>query len=116
MIMALGQNHRVLWIHENDAIKEGEPYKSDELVLVVDKEISIPEVPYDEYMYIHIWNPDTKEIYLERGTKKEVSHEEVTKQTHIGVAEVSGDNLTNMDLLMMILDNQQKIMTHLGIK
>lgn len=116
MIVAVNPDLSVRWIHEDTSIKEQGPYVLDPCVMVVQKNLYLLTGPKDGYEYINMWNPETQEIYVVRGNPLEVPHEQITKQTHSGVAEVSDDNLTNMDLLMMILDNQQKIMTHLGIK
>lgn len=94
----------------------------------------------DSFKYDYFYNSAIKEIT--RQLKKDIPIKELTQEerlkviqaatkqtsedvlmstdlnmlTQDSVKQASGDTLMNMDLLNMILDQQNKIITHLGIK
>lgn len=55
-------------------------------------------------------------ILEENQVDRELTHEEVTKQTFKGVETTSFDNLINMDMLLGLDDKLNKIMENLGLE
>lgn len=115
MIVCINDNKQVLWLHDDDEVKQLPQYINDDNVFIVDKEIKFPTLPDEEYNYTYVWNDDTQDIELVQGKKIEVPHEEVTKQTYSTVEVSSYDNLTNMDMLIGIDEKLNMIMEHLGL-
>ena len=115
MIVCIDDNKRVLWLHDDNEIKQLPEYINDDNVFIVDKELSFKSFPNDGYRYTHVWNDETQEIEHLRGEKIEVSHEEVTKQMHSAVETTSFDNLINMDMLLALDEKLNAIMKHLGL-
>lgn len=115
MIVCIDDNKRVLWLHDDNEVKQLPEYVNDDNVLVVDKELYFKTFPNDGYKYTNVWNSETQEIEHLRGQKIKISHEEVTNQMHNEIGIASSDNLINMDMLLAIDEKLNAIMEHLKL-
>lgn len=81
MVVFLSHDGQVRGLHDDDNVKQFSQYIDDELVIVVNKQLSFPDLPEERYIYRYMWNYDTQEIYIEKGELIPTSYEVVTKQT-----------------------------------
>lgn len=115
MIICLGNDNEVLWLHDDDTVKEQEQYIDDDSVIVVDAELSFPYPPDDGYRYVPRYDEGKKEIYLEKMEKIKLPQYDLTEKTSEMVEITSFDNLINMDMLLAMDEKLNAIMEHLGL-
>lgn len=69
MIIYINEQQEVLWLHEDNNIKQDARYVEDKNCLLLDvcyEDLFIPSTPVDNFDYIQKWDAVKEEIYLEK--------------------------------------------------
>lgn len=117
MIICIGGNDEILWLHPDNEIKQLPEYINDDNVIVVEKELGTLCIPDDGKIYIQKWDWEKQERYLE-SIDPPTTIEDVKQDTTVineNVETTSYDNLINMDMLLAMDEKLNLIMEHLGL-
>lgn len=68
MVVYVDNNDNVIWINEDDTVKE--KFVDDDNCIVVNKVIDFAKHPVDGYIYVQKFNRETQEIYAEKTNEK----------------------------------------------
>ncbi len=99
MVVCIGHDNRVNWLHEDSNVKQQPQYLNDENVIVINKRLSFKEIPNDGFQYKYMWDSEKQEIYLEK------------------IVPYENNTVANYQLQDISIINQKlnRIMEHLGI-
>lgn len=123
MIVCIDESKRVLWLNDDDSIKNESDYIFDDNVFIINKQLSFPSVPKDSKKYMFLWDFETEDILLVQIlTEKDIIEniDNVSTQTSIDTLSVielglSTDNkvaMTQEDALLileMLISIQQQL-------
>ena len=109
MIVCIDKNNTVLWLNNDDTIKQNELYASNPNILLVKKEVSFVQEPEDDGIYVQKWNYESEEIYIERVGIKLPTDRELLEESVRTTAQISDDTMINME--MGVETNQAVLLT-----
>lgn len=109
MIVCIDKNNTVLWLNDDDTIKQNEPYASNPNILLVKKEVAFVQEPDDDGIYVQKWNCESEEIYIERVGIKLPTDRELLEKSVRTTAQISDDTMINME--MGVETNQAVLLT-----